>query len=113
NAASDKSVPCYVRVRVSVSDSVFKNALKYIGMDQTNWVYSSSDDFYYYKPVLQPGACTTALFEQIQIISAKLDINDAINPSEFVMDVYEESVQADDFTDYQKAWTYYTTPISK
>lgn len=104
NNASEGNVPCYVRARILYSNDDIARAVKLLDMDQVNWVYSSGDGFYYYKNILMPGDATTPLFRRIQLLK------DAAEPTyqeqiEYLdLDVYEESVQAEGFEDYQAAW---------
>ena len=104
NNASEGNVPCYVRVRILYSNDDLARAVDLLDMDLTNWIYSSGDGFYYYKNILMPGEATTPLFGRIQLLK------DAAEPTyqeqiEYLdLDVYEESIQAEGFADYQSAW---------
>lgn len=105
--ASGYNVDCYVRVSLSYSNSDIGDAVTLKGLDKTNWVYE--DGYYYYKKILKEGERTTPLITGFSIDSSKVSNADVIK--DFSIDVYEESVQAGNYTDYRSAWDHYLNPI--
>ena len=85
-------IPCFVRMRADFSSLDAANFSEIRGLDTTNWIYNSTDDYYYYQHLLQPGDSTTALFTSIKIR------NDASPAAmiDFDISVYAESVQHTD-----------------
>ena len=106
------NVDCYVRVSVSYSNYDIARGVTLIGLDIVNWKYNSEDGYYYYKTFLKEGQSTTPLFTGFSIDRGKIDTLYLDKISEFHIDVYEESVEAGEFTDYQTAWNFYLSPVS-
>ncbi|MDO4518933.1 MAG: hypothetical protein Q4B47_01340 [Eubacteriales bacterium] len=98
------NVDCYVRVRVLESNSAYGNAMEYCDLDTANWTYNAYDDFYYYHHILSPGEETTPLFTAIKVLGAEVDPEEAEKLQHVWIDVYEESIQAGEYTSYQDAW---------
>ncbi len=104
------NVDCFVRASVSFSNQDVGQAVTFINLDTVNWVYDSSDGYYYYVKKLREGESTTPLFTGVSIESARIDPLYGDLYREFQITVYEESVQAGGFEDYRSAWDYYTSP---
>ena len=83
-----------------------------LGMDTVNWVYSNEDGYYYYRNVVAEGEKTTPLCTGFRIDSAKIDDTYKNSLSDFAINIYEESVQAEGFEDFKSAWRYFDNPIS-
>lgn len=109
NAAEGKNgsqVDCYVRLSVGCSHSDIGKAVVFKNLDTENW--SRKDDgFYYFKKVLKEGESTTPLFTGFRIDSEKVEKDYLEMISEFELQIYEESVQADGFDNYEDAWASY------
>lgn len=103
------SVPCYVRVSVSFSDSAIGNAAELLKLNTTDWIFCSETEdtklggYYYYKEPLQPGQSTVPLFEGITV-TADADFSQKESGDTFEVIVYEESVQQVHYTSCQDAW---------
>lgn len=105
------SVDCYVRLSLSFSDSDIGKAVSLQGLNTEDWV-RMEDGYYYYRKILKEGQATEPLFTGFSIRSEDVDPFCRNRISQFSISVYEESVQAGDFTSWQDAWKYYLTPIS-
>lgn len=103
---------CYVRMMVSYSDDDIGRGVEILGMDTVNWVYSNEDGYYYYRNVVAEGEKTTPLCTGFRIDSAKIDDTYKNSLSDFAINIYEESVQAEGFEDFKSAWRYFDNPIS-
>jgi hypothetical protein len=103
-------VDCYVRVRLLYSNSDIGRAVTLKNLNTTDWVYEE-DGYYYYKHRLKEGESTKALFTGFSI-DADL-VEDTYSPyiRDFSISVYEESVQAEGFSDYTAAWFYFDEPL--
>lgn len=101
---------CYVRVSLGYSHREFAEAVVLKDLDTENWVYKG-DGYYYYKRPLKEGEKTTPLFTGFSIDSSKVDINSLDHITEFEIQVYEESVQAEGFDDFEKAWLFYQDSV--
>ena len=75
--------------------------------DSENWIYGD-DGFYYYKKILSEGESTTQLCTGFLIDHARVEKKYWKLLNEFQIQVYQESVEARPFDNYQKAWEYYT-----
>ena len=109
NQAADKNEfqsDCYVRMAVGFSHSDIGDAVVLKDLDTENWVYGE-DGFYYFRNLLKPGETTTPLFTGFMIDSAGVDRDYLELIPEFEIQIYEESVQAEGFTDYAEAWDSY------
>lgn len=105
------NVDCYVRVALSYSDYDIGSALVLKNLDTVNWIYNPEDGYYYYKNVLEEGASTTPLFTGFSIESEQADTTYLEESDTFTIQIYEESIQAGSFADYQSAWRYYSSPL--
>lgn len=107
---------CLVRVRLTMSPSnaVISTNYKDTGAKH-DWVYNELDGFYYYtKPLLKgntTGSTSTELFSEINITNPQ-DVDG------FSVDVYQEAVQAEVYTEngtkvtsYQEIWNIYDAQI--
>lgn len=107
------NVDCYVRVMVSFSNYDIGKAVTLTGMDTQNWIYDADDGYYYYKNILEKGKSTTPLFTGFLIEQEKVDKQYMEQIGDFHINVYEESVQKGDFSDYRSAWDYYLNPVGR
>ena len=101
------STDCYVRVAVGYSNSDIGKAVTMKNTDSENWIYGD-DGFYYYKKILREGEATTQLCTGFLIDHARVEKKYWKLLNEFQIQVYQESVEAGPFENYQKAWEYYT-----
>ena len=65
----------------------------------------------HYRHILKEGETTAPLFTGVSIDSSRLDDTYLDLLPEFKIQVYEESVQSAGFSDYEKAWEYYGSPV--
>ncbi len=101
---------CFARVKVLFSDSDMEEICA-VDWNTEEWVYSSSDGFYYYDRPLEPGDVTEALMTAVTVSEAAEE--DKI--VDFSIFVYQESVQAAGFEEpdeggnwnYEGAWEKY------
>lgn len=98
---------CFVRMSVGYSNYDIGKAVVLNNLDTENWIYNPSDGYYYYTKKLAEGESTSPLFTGIKIVSDHVDQTYLDKISEFEVYVYEESVQAGDFLDYENAWNHY------
>lgn len=63
---------------------------------------------FYYKKILREGESTTQLCTGFLIDHARVEKKYWKLLNEFQIQVYQESVEAGPFENYQKAWEYYT-----
>lgn len=96
---------CFVRAELSYSDSDIGKAVVLEGQNKKDWIYR--DGFYYYKNILKKGESTSPLFTGFHIDPQKVNgkYQELIN--DFEINVYEESVQAEGFSDVWDAFRYY------
>lgn len=102
------NVNCFVRVMLSYSNSDVGRAVTLLGLDTKNWVYNSGDGYYYYRYLLREQETTTPLITGFSIDPERVE--DAYQDSldRFEINVYAESVGAQDYKDYISAWAAYT-----
>ena len=105
------NVDCYVRVSVSYSNYDIGRAVTLLGLDTANWRYNSSDGYYYYLHLLKEGQSTTPLFTGFSIQREQIETRYLDTIGDFEIQVYEESVAAGEFKDYQSAWNFYLNPV--
>jgi hypothetical protein len=105
-AGNGYSVDCYVRVLLLYSDYDIGRAVTLLNLNLSDWEYRE-DGYYYYRQVLRTGEETSTLFEGFSIDSTKVEDSCRSVLDTFSISVYEESVQAEGFTDYQDAWAFY------
>lgn len=110
SAEDGYNVNCYVRVALSYSNSDIGKAVILKNLNTTDWVYGS-DGYYYYTKILNEGKTTPALFTGFSIQSDKVQNAYKEYIQDFSISVYEESVQAGDFKNYQDAWAFYLNPV--
>ena len=103
---------CYVRMALSYSDKDIGKGVEILGLDTTNWVYDAQDGYYYYRNRVSEGKTTTPLCTGFRINAKKINDTYKENMQDFEINVYEESVQAEGFSDYKSAWNYFKNPIS-
>lgn len=106
------SVDCYVRMSLSFSSEDIAKAATLTGLDTDNWIYDEGDGYYYYRHVLREGEKTTPLFTGVSIDRNYINSDYLDKEAEFSINVYEESIQSGEFTDYRSAWEYYKTQIN-
>ena len=75
-------------------------------------VYNSQDGYYYYRKKISEGEKTTPLCTGFQIDPQKIDDTYRDSIKDFEINVYEEAVQAEGFSDYESAWRYFSDPVS-
>ena len=92
-------IPCYVRAQILFSDSAMESLCD-LDYDRTNWAYSESDGWWYYRPRLDTNARTNPLFTSVTV-SQNADAEDIIP---FEIYVRQESRQADGHSSYETAW---------
>lgn len=111
SAEKGYNADCYVRMSLSYSNSDIGNAVVLTNLNTTDWIYGQ-DGYYYYKYVLQEGKSTSPLFTGFSISSELVDSSCKAYISDFSISVYQESVQAAGFADFQEAWNYFRNPVS-
>ena len=104
--AEGGSVDCYVRVSLGYSNSDIGNAVTLKNLDEVHWK-KEQDGFYYYKEILKEGETTAPLFTGFFIEESKIKKEYLEYLKNFEIQVYEESIQASPFKDYQSAWAHY------
>lgn len=104
------STDCYVRVSLGFSNSDIGKAVSLQNEDTDNWIYRD-DGFYYYKKVVREGESTLPLCTGFVVDHTRLEKSYWESLEDFQIQVYEESIEADAFEDYQKAWEYYTDEL--
>ena len=102
-AVSEAVCDCYVRVRISFSDSDIGNSVTLHFPDPDSWI-RDSDGFYYYKERLAPGESTSPLIDTVTINADTIPERAKQKIDHFDINVYEESVQAAEFSSYENAW---------
>ena len=105
-----QQVDCYVRVSLSYSNYDVAEGLTLHDLNTTEWIYDTQTGYYYYKYPLKEGECTKPLFDGFHIDYAYTTDTCKEGVKDFYIQVYEESVQAEGFADYQTAWNYYLNP---
>ena len=103
---------CYVRMSLSYSNYDGGKGVELLGLDTVNWLYNNEDGYYYYRNVVTEGEKTTPLCSGFRIDSSKIDDTYKDSITDFEINVYEESVQAEGFSDFESAWNYFKNPIS-
>lgn len=98
---------CYIRVSVGYSNSEIGKAVSMKNQDSTNWIYHD-DGFFYYKNMVREGEATLPLCTGFMIDHTKVEKSYWKYLEDFQIQIYEESVEAGAFKDYQEAWQYYT-----
>lgn len=104
------NVDCYVRLSLGYSNGDIGKAVILNDLDTENWVYKE-DGYYYYRHLLREGESTPPLFTGFTVDSARVDETYLEALPQFKIQIYEESVQAAGFADYEKAWDYYQNPV--
>lgn len=112
NSEKGFNADCYVRMMISYSNDDIGRGVEILGLDTVNWIYNSTDGYYYYRNVVAEGEKTTPLCTGFRINSEKIDDTYKNNLSDFEINMYEESVQAEGFEDFESAWKYFDNPIS-
>lgn len=99
-------VDCYVRIRIEYSNSDIGDAVQLLGLNTTDWI--KEGEFYYYDKILKKNQDTTPLMTGYQVDYSKVKDDCKKFITDFEINVYEESVQADGFSSYKEAFAYYT-----
>lgn len=89
----------YVRAKILFSNGDMKQNIKPLEIGD-NWIYKSSDNYYYYTKAIEPGSKTTNLIDKVKI---KSDVNKNELQS-FDITVYVESKTNSSATNYSSAW---------
>jgi hypothetical protein len=105
-AGNGYSVDCYVRVMLLYSDYDIGRAVTLLNLNLSDWEYGE-DGYYYYRHILKTGDVTSALFDGFSIDSSAVEDSCKSQIDTFSISVYEESVQAGDYENYQDAWAFY------
>jgi hypothetical protein len=100
---SEAACECFVRVRISISDSEIGNSVTLHFPDSASWI-RKSDGFYYYTKRLSPGESTSPLIDSVTIDADTIPAEARQHLDHFDINVYEESVQAADFDQFETAW---------
>lgn len=106
------SADCYVRMSLSYSDDDIGRGVELLGVDKVNWVYNPGDGYYYYRNIVAEGETTTPLCTGFRINSEKIDDTYKDSLFDFEINVYEEAVHAEGFSDFESAWSYFKNPVS-
>ena len=99
----------YARLSLGYSNHDIGKAVVLKNLDRINWI--KEDGYYYYRYPLKEGQSTTPLFTGFYIDFSRMDKTYLNQIAEFRIQVYEESVQAEGFSDYLSAWKYYQEQI--
>lgn len=91
---------CYVRVKVVFTDSDMEKFCTFTDLNTTDWIYNSSDNWYYYTQSLKKEELTSSLFTNVAI-SNNLE---SYQIKDFDILLYAESFQAYEFDNYEDAW---------
>ena len=91
---------CYVRMALSYSNYDVGKGVELLGLDTVNWLYNNEDGYYYYRNVVTEGEKTTPLCSGFRIDSSKIDDTYKDSNTEFEINLYEESDQAEGFSDF-------------
>ena len=108
---SGHQADCYVRISLSYSDYDIAKGLSLQQLNTTDWVYDKKDEYYNYRYPLKEGEKSKPLFTGFSIDGSKTADAKREGITDFSIHIYEESVQADGFSDYQSAWDYYLNPV--
>ena len=103
---------CYVRMSLSYSDNDIGKGVELLGLDTVNWLYDPEDGYYYYRNKVAEGEVTTPLCTGFRLNSERIDDTYKDSLQDFDINVYEEAVQAEGFSDYKSAWKYFKNPVS-
>lgn len=106
NGTGQALVDCYVRVALSYSNSDIGKAVVLDNLNRSDWIYENG--FYYYNKILKKGEKTTPLFTGFHIESSKVEDKYKNLINDFEINVYEESVQAEGFTNARDAFAHYS-----
>lgn len=89
------TVPCFIRVYVALSD---KDVPGELNIDTARWI-QSSDGYWYYNGIIEPGANSPSLFTKVTIRDANAE-----QLKTFDVIIYAESVQAEGYSDIWDAF---------
>ena len=90
--------PCFVRAVIDF-DSYLSEAASTINGTDSKWIYSDTDDFYYYSEALDPDTTSTALMTGID-----KDPIDSYLATPYKVGITFEAIDAVNETDYESAW---------
>lgn len=96
------SLPAYVRVKISYDDSLTAaqiTALEALLDIQSGWTHSS-DGYYYYNSIVQPGSSTEPVFTKVTIPA---EWGNEIAGKTFSMTLSADLIQSDNFTPQKDA----------
>ena len=93
---------CYVRAKLLFGSSDLEECCE-ADRNTEDFVYNTEDGYYYYPKLLKSGKTTPDLITTVSVVRTP-STEDAV-PSEII--VYAESIQAEPFPGYEKAWEAY------
>lgn len=97
---NDGPSDCYVRVKVVFTDSDMEKFCTFTDLNTTDWIYNSTDNWYYYTKSLEKDELTSSLFTHVAISDTLEDYQ----IKDFDILVYAESFQSYGFDNYEDAW---------
>lgn len=98
-ATNEGNVETYVRAKILFSSSDMKKNVEALDLGN-NWVYNSTDNYYYYTEVVKPGEDTTPLINQVKI----KDSASQADLKSFDITIYFESTTDKKANNYEDAW---------
>lgn len=93
------NTPTYIRAKILFSNGDMRRYIEPLALGD-NWVYNSSDNYYYYTKVVDSGDRTSNLIEKVKIKSD----SSSNELKGFDITIYVESVTNSDATSYSDAW---------
>ena len=88
------NLPCYIRMRADFSNNKAEEFCNPLNISP-DWERNTSDGYYYYKKIIQPGEKTTPLFSTVSIRQKKNDGSAYTNTdmADFEILIYAEATQ--------------------
>lgn len=96
------SAPCYVRVRVTFSDSRMEKLCN-VDWNQNDWIQNGEEPYFYYRNILYPGKTTTDLMQSVTVLEDAS--SEMLEPFQIL--VYTEACQVGNAEDWKEAWEYF------
>jgi len=105
------NVACYVRLKSVVSDSRVEDDLN-INYNLEDFTYNSTDGYYYYNNILQPGQTTEKLFTTVRILPKQGEQSGQENEEDLVLEgfdiyVFAEAIQTVPNMEMSDVWNYF------